>query len=226
MTTPLHAVIQGPLTSPPRPGRQWPPGMTTDCVPSVLETASAISRQGGIALVSTWLSEERAKRDRIASGPAVAGLIETPDPGRPPDTNGPIGGNRMRQVLSTWRGLEELERRGATGLVVKVRTDQTVPLPLVHRFAEEFLSGCDGPARDTVVFILAAHASSLYEIEDFVFAGTLPAMRRFFEAQVRLAQVSQRNGVSPRRPGSQAPLLDGGTGARLAGLAQLSRPAV
>jgi len=187
MTMPLNAVIQGPLTSPPRPGRKWPPGITTDCLPSILDTASAISSHNGMAVVSTWVGEEGAKRDRIASDAAVAGLIETPDPGRPPDTNGPIGGNRLRQVLSTWRGLEELERRGATGLVAKIRTDQTVPITLVHRFATDFLAGLDESARNTVVLISGAHSTSLYEIDDFVFVGTLPAMKRFFEAQVRLA---------------------------------------
>ena len=117
----------------------------------------------------------------------MASLIETPDPGKPPDTNGPVGDNRLRQALSTWRGLEELERRGAAGIVAKIRTDQTIPIPLVHRFASDFLAGLDESARNTVVFVTSVHFVSLYEIDDFVFVGTLPAMKRFFEAQVRLA---------------------------------------
>ena len=38
-----------------------------------------------------------------------------------------------------------------------------------------------------MVFISGAHFRSLYEIDDLVFVGTLAAMKRFFEAQVRLA---------------------------------------
>ncbi len=187
MTIPLNAVIQGPLNSPPTPGRYWPPNLNADCLPFVLASASAIAAQNGISVVSTWKGEDGAKRDQIASHSAVAGLIETPDPGKPSDTNGPVSDNRVRQALSTWRGLEELERRGATGLVAKIRSDQTIPVALVHRFASEFLCGLNESARNTVVFIAGAHSSSIYEIDDFIFVGTLPAMKRFFEAQVRLA---------------------------------------
>ena len=91
----------------------------------VLASASAIAAQNGISVVSTWKGEDGAKRDQIASHSAVAGLIETPDPGKPSDTNGPVSDNQVRPALSTWRGLEELERRGATGLVAKIRSDQT-----------------------------------------------------------------------------------------------------
>ncbi len=124
---PLHAVIQGPLTSPPTPGRRWPENLTEDCTTSVLDSASTVAGQSGLAIVSTWAGEDKAKCERIAAHPAVATLVETPDPGKPADTNGPVGDNRLRQALSTLRGLEELERRGATGLVAKIRSDQTVP---------------------------------------------------------------------------------------------------
>jgi hypothetical protein len=184
---PLNAVIQGPLNSPPTPRAHWPPNLNADCVPSVLKTASAIAEGNGIAVVSTWTDQDRSRCDRIAADPAVAGLIETPDPGKPPDTNGPVSDNRLRQALSTWQGLLELERRGVAGLVAKIRTDQTIPVGLVQRFANDFLAGRDASARDNVVFISGAHFRSLYEIDDFVFVGTLVAMKRFFEAQVRLA---------------------------------------
>ena len=140
-----------------------------------------------MAVVSTWTSEDQRRRDCIAADPAVTSLIVTPDPGRPPDTNGQVVDNRHRQNLSTWKGLEELERRGATGLVAKIRTDQTIPIALVRRFAEDFLSGQDTKAFDTTVFITSAFWRSLYQIADFVFVGTLPAVKRFFEAQIRFA---------------------------------------
>ena len=54
---PLNAVIQGPLTSPPTPRANWPPNLNADCLPSILETATAIAEQNGIALVSTWAGQ-------------------------------------------------------------------------------------------------------------------------------------------------------------------------
>jgi hypothetical protein len=187
MSLPFHAVIQGPLTSPPTAGRKWPPDLDANCAASVLDSASAVAAENGTAVVSTWVGEDGAKCRQIAAHPAVATLIETPDPGKPPDTNGPVGDNRLRQGLSTLRGLEELERRGVTGLVAKIRTDQTVPLALVRRFASDFLGGLGEPARDRIVLTTSVHGTSMYEIDDFLFVGTLPAMKRFFEAQVRLA---------------------------------------
>ena len=86
---------------------------------------------------------------------------------------------RCREFWS-WSG-------GATGLVAKIRTDQTIPVALVHQFANDFLAGLNESARERVVFIPGAHWRSLYEIDDLVFVGTLPAMKRFFEAQVGLA---------------------------------------
>jgi hypothetical protein len=184
---PFNAVIQGPLTSPPTPRANWPANLNADCVPSVLTTAAAIAEQNGVALVSTWAGQDGAKCELLAAHAAVAGVIETPDPGRPPDTNGPVPDNRLRQAVSTFEGLLELERRGVTGLVAKIRTDQTIPVALVQRFANDFLAGLDETARGNVVFIPGAHQRSLYEIDDLVFVGTLPAMKRFWEAQVRLA---------------------------------------
>ncbi|HEY1784056.1 MAG TPA: hypothetical protein VGG30_00860 [Pirellulales bacterium] len=184
---PLNAVIQGPLTSPATPRANWPPNLNADCTASVLSTARAISELNGIALVSTWAGQDEPKCEQLAADAAVAGVIETPDPGKPPDTNGPVPDNRLRQALSTWQGLLELERRGATGLVAKIRTDQTIPVGPVHQFANEFLAGLDQSARGNVVFISGAHFRSLFEIDDLVFVGTLAAMKRFFEAQVRLA---------------------------------------
>ena len=150
---PLNAVIQGPLDSPPTPRAYWPPNLNPDCVPSILATAAGIANLNGIALVSTWTGGDRAKLDRLAADAAVAGVIETADPGKLPDTNGPVFDNRLRQAVSTWQGLLELERRGATGLVAKIRTDQTLPVELVQRFADDFLAGVDETARNTVVFI-------------------------------------------------------------------------
>ena len=187
MMPPFHAVIQGPLHSPSTPRGNWPKNLNADCVPAVLATAAAVAEGNGMAVVSTWASEDGAKRNQLSSAAAVTSLIETPDPGAPPDTNGPVSDNRLRQALSTWRGLEELERLGATGLVAKIRTDQTIPIPLVQQFASDFLAGLDEKARDTAVFITSAHFRALYEIDDFLFVGTLPAMKKFFEAQVRLA---------------------------------------
>lgn len=184
---PLNAVIQGPLNSPLTVRSNWPADLNPDCLPSVLSTAAAIASQNGVATVSTWESEDGAKRDRIAADPAVTSLVTTPDPGKPPDTNGPVSDNRLRQALSTWRGLEELERRGVTGLVAKIRTDQTIPTGLAQRFASDFLSGLSEANRNTVVFIVGAHGRSMYEIDDFLFVGLMPAMKRFFEAQVQLA---------------------------------------
>ena len=222
---PLHAVIQGPLNSPPTPRANWPPNLTADCVPSVLKTAAAIAEQNGIAVVSTWANEDGARRDRIAADAAVAGVIETPDPGRPPDTNGPVPDNRLRQALSTLRGLEELERRGVTGLVAKIRTDQTMPVALVQRFVNDFLSGLDESARNTVVFIPGAHLRSLYEIDDLVFVGTLPAMKALLRGAGAFGALSQRDVFDSRRPGSQASFVDRGTGDWLAGVALFSRAA-
>src|SRR5947199_8705960 len=102
---PLHAVIQGPLDSPPTVRDNWPSNLTADCTSSVLATASSVAEQGGMAVVSTWTSQDTQRRDRIAADPAVTSLIETPDPGRPPDTNGQVDDNRHRQNLSTWKGL-------------------------------------------------------------------------------------------------------------------------
>lgn len=184
---PLHAVIQGPLTSPPTAGRKWPSEMNADCLPSIAATAAAARALGGLPIVSTWASTDRTQLDRVAALADIAGMVESVDPGRPEDTNGPLTDNRLRQATSAWNGLLEMERRDVTGIVVKVRTDQTVPLPLIQRFISDFLQDKDEATRDTTVFITSAHFHSLYEIDDFIFAGTLPAMKQFFEPQFRWA---------------------------------------
>ncbi|HTU23971.1 MAG TPA: hypothetical protein VMF30_01150 [Pirellulales bacterium] len=184
---PLNAVIQGPLHSPPTPRAKRPESLTPDCVPSVLTTARAIAEGNGTAVVSTWKGEDAAKLAHLAAEPALAGIVETPDPGRPPDTSGPVFDNRLRQALSTLQGILELERRGVTGVVAKIRTDQTAPVELIDRFTSDYLAGASAEARERLVFIHGAHVDGLYEIDDFVFVGTLTAMRRFFEAQVQLA---------------------------------------
>ena len=47
-----------------------------------------------------------------------------------------------------------------TGLVAKIRTDQTVPVAFVRRFASDFLAGLAGPARDRTVLTTSVHANS------------------------------------------------------------------
>jgi hypothetical protein len=184
---PLHVVIQGPLTSPPTPRSNWPPNLNADCLPAIFATATAVAEDGGTAIVSTWTSEDAAKRDLLGSSDVVGEVVASQDPGRSFDTNGPLSDNRLRQAVSTMRGLEALERRGAAGLVAKVRTDQTIPTRLIRRFVGDFLATHDAERRDVTLFVCGAHASSIYEIDDYVFVGTIPAVRRFFEAQLRLA---------------------------------------
>lgn len=222
MMLPLHAVIQGPLKSLPTPGRRWPPDPNPDCAGFAIDNASAIATLGGTAVVSTWAGEDRAKCDQLAAHPAVSSLLETPDPGRPPDTNGEVPDNRLRQAVSTFQGLAELERRGVTGLVAKLRTDQTVPVPLVQRFVSDFFAGLDESVRDKTVFITGAHNSALYDIDDFLIVGSLSAMKRFFRGPSASGAVSQRHALGPRRSGSQASGVDGWPGARLASVALLS----
>lgn len=184
---PINAVIQGPLLSPPTGNRKWPPNLDANCVPSIFCNSVAVRKLNGMVVVSTWDNESREQIDRLASDKSITALVETPDPGRPPDTNGRVSDNRLRQTLSTWKGLQELERQGAQGLVMKIRTDQTVPVEIVHNFAVDFLSGVDSSEWEKIVLIGSAHFRSLYEIDDFVFVGTIPAMRQFFEAQLSLA---------------------------------------
>lgn len=195
-------VIQGPLHSP-VPANSWLRDLlelraaageardevvVADCSAAIEATVENARSRVSAVVLATWNDEANAAQAYALERRLGLDVVLLDDPG--PSSWVPCGppDNRVRQLLSSVRGLERVARRTGAEYVIRTRSDQVVDVAAAIAYVDT------APERELAyragqldfVYVPAVFVASPYSIDDFYFAGTVPDLLRFFWAQWRL----------------------------------------
>lgn len=193
-------VIQGPLVSP-LPEKSWlrdlidsraahghpPEQVEDDCAPAIEATLANASGVLDTVLLATWNDPANAARARSLVSRFGIELLLLDDPGPSSWVPGGPADNRIRQIVSSVRGLEWIAERSNAAYAMRTRSDQIVDVAS----AIQYVAGAARASRARAhqagqldfVYVPALFVASPYSIDDFYFAGALPDLLRFFGAQ-------------------------------------------
>jgi hypothetical protein len=180
----IGLVIQGPIVGGGLTGATYGEGKTSAPVSkfkpyNALDTIQENVNQGfeyfDQIVLSTWKGEPTAALRELFSDVLSFQIVESDDPTpNPNQKRKPIPGipylhqaNKVRMFHSTRKGLETLQKAGVTH-AVKIRTDQSLDLKLLHQEFSTFLLQAEKK-----LFVPSLRENTPWIVSDFYFGGQL-----------------------------------------------------